>query len=294
MKAPTIAKPDNTILITVIANDETLLRAPLCVERPDGTIWHQNELPVVLTRGLPDSDALKAKYKALMAAKQYDKIPSEHLARRGEVRGMRIEWESERIARRDTQIAQAMYPRSFGTSRNGKPYILCDEREEIGQTVTLDGVEFDVAGTGEPYATQLHKVRRVYVSGFRVTPEGNYQAWRTAYMADVERHQYQFKRMMEDEMNDGANPPKPVSDMLAQIVAALKPIERDRDRQIEVYLSSRGWGDYSPVKWRGSSKTPRQDYIQQARALLSSAVDVDHPNPTDEELLAKFEEGAKL
>lgn len=74
-------------------------------------------------------------------------------------------------------------------------------------------------------------------------------------------------------------------------------IERDKkkaehvakDKQIvSVELSSRGWGDYSPVVWRGDIMRPDAEILSECRAALTRGHDVDFANQSDADILAKI------
>ena len=61
-----------------------------------------------------------------------------------------------------------------------------------------------------------------------------------------------------------------------------------RKTRVTIYLSSRGWGDYSPVEWIGDITRPDVEIIVECRAALAAGYDVDYPSPTDADLLAKI------
>jgi len=54
---------------------------------------------------------------------------------------------------------------------------------------------------------------------------------------------------------------------------------------ISVYLSSRGWGDYSPVEWSGDGRRPDVEILAECRHLLATGHDVDDPRQSDEQIL---------
>jgi hypothetical protein len=60
----------------------------------------------------------------------------------------------------------------------------------------------------------------------------------------------------------------------------------DARHTIKVALSTRGWGDYSPVEIAIDDRKSEQDWLSQARAALTGANDVDNPNQSDTEILA--------
>jgi hypothetical protein len=61
-----------------------------------------------------------------------------------------------------------------------------------------------------------------------------------------------------------------------------------RKTRVTIYLSSRGWGDYSPVEWSGDITRPDAAIMADCRERLARGHDVDQPNPTDADLLAKI------
>lgn len=66
--------------------------------------------------------------------------------------------------------------------------------------------------------------------------------------------------------------------------AEAKAIEAKKTRRI--YLSSRGWGDYSPVEWIGNITRPATEIFAECKHLLETGYDVDRPDLPDEKILA--------
>jgi len=60
-----------------------------------------------------------------------------------------------------------------------------------------------------------------------------------------------------------------------------------RANEITVYLSSRGWGDFSPVEWVGDRRLETETILSQCRVALSSSKDVDC-DLTDEDIRGKI------
>ena len=75
-----------------------------------------------------------------------------------------------------------------------------------------------------------------------------------------------------------------VADMIAEAQAALDVIAA---RTIKIYLSSRGWGDYSPCEWRGDIARPDAEILAECKKLLAG-YDVDQANQSDNEILSKI------
>jgi len=57
-----------------------------------------------------------------------------------------------------------------------------------------------------------------------------------------------------------------------------------------IFLSMRGWGDYSNLEWRGDINRPDADILAECRHLLETGHDVDDPNQSDADILAKIAE----
>ena len=73
------------------------------------------------------------------------------------------------------------------------------------------------------------------------------------------------------------------------------PEQNPDDHTGEVYLSSVSWGDFPPIVWRGDLSRPDADIISECKRALSHKNstpwwDVDHPNQTDAQILAKIDD----
>ncbi len=71
--------------------------------------------------------------------------------------------------------------------------------------------------------------------------------------------------------------------------------EEDRRREqekkmVKIFLSTRGWGDYSNVEWRGDITRPNEEILEECKTALENGYDVDFPDQSDEELLKKIVE----
>jgi hypothetical protein len=74
-------------------------------------------------------------------------------------------------------------------------------------------------------------------------------------------------------------------------IAEKNRIQKDtEDNRITVHLSSRGWGDYSPVQWTGDRRRPFSEILVECIRLLSTGHDVDQPNQSPEEITSKITE----
>lgn len=74
----------------------------------------------------------------------------------------------------------------------------------------------------------------------------------------------------------------------ARLEAEKKEAEA-KANEITITLSSRGWGDYSPLVWIGDKNTPTEQILTECKELLATGEDVDQPNQTDAELIGKIE-----
>jgi hypothetical protein len=63
--------------------------------------------------------------------------------------------------------------------------------------------------------------------------------------------------------------------------------EETRKYTRTIYLSGRGWGDYSPVEWTGDVRRPDAEIIAECRAMLDRSSDLDDPQ-TDEQIAGKL------
>lgn len=59
-------------------------------------------------------------------------------------------------------------------------------------------------------------------------------------------------------------------------------------KQVRIYLSARGWGDYSPAEWIGDITRPDAEIMEECKKRLAVDDDIDQPNQTDAEILAKI------
>ena len=83
-------------------------------------------------------------------------------------------------------------------------------------------------------------------------------------------------------------------DIIASEREMAKKEAQEKARNIlTVYLSSRGWGDFSPVVWSGNVDTADAEIVRQSQELLASEHDVDQPNQTEEQILAKIAHARK-
>lgn len=83
---------------------------------------------------------------------------------------------------------------------------------------------------------------------------------------------------------------------LAALVARIESDDaREREaarelaaRTVTIYLSSRGWGDFSAAEWTGDITRPDAEILAECRDRLSRGDDIDQPNQGDEEILDKI------
>jgi len=77
------------------------------------------------------------------------------------------------------------------------------------------------------------------------------------------------------------------------------PAKADQDRkaaekaaeaakQVRIYLSSRGWGDYSACEWHGDITRPDAEILAECKRLLATGYDVDQYNQSDDEIMGKI------
>lgn len=59
---------------------------------------------------------------------------------------------------------------------------------------------------------------------------------------------------------------------------------------VKIYLSSRGWGDYSPLNWTGDITRPDADILAECKDLLINGCDVDKRNQSTTDILKLIQE----
>jgi hypothetical protein len=64
-------------------------------------------------------------------------------------------------------------------------------------------------------------------------------------------------------------------------------------RRVTIYLSSRGWGDYTPCNWIGDITRPIAAILAECKIELASGIDIDQPDQSDAEVLAKISQARK-
>lgn len=77
----------------------------------------------------------------------------------------------------------------------------------------------------------------------------------------------------------------PLKEVQKQETAEKAEIKR---RTVRIYLSSRGWGDYSACDWIGDITRPDSEILAECKNILTTEHDVDKPNQSDDELLLKI------
>ena len=76
-------------------------------------------------------------------------------------------------------------------------------------------------------------------------------------------------------------------DLISQLDAANAAHEDRQSRIVKIYLSSRGWGDYSPVEWIGDITRPDAEIIAECQYMIETGHDVDK-NLSDAEIKEKI------
>lgn len=60
-----------------------------------------------------------------------------------------------------------------------------------------------------------------------------------------------------------------------RIAAARENKPQKEKPMLRIYLSSRGWGDYSPLVWEGCADTPNETILAECKKLFETGYDVD-------------------
>jgi len=88
--------------------------------------------------------------------------------------------------------------------------------------------------------------------------------------------------------------PRPALAALVAEIEHEQEEERARQREIEartvmIYLSSRGWGDYSSCEWVGDITRPDDEILAECKHNLTTEHDVDQPSQSDDEIMVKID-----
>ena len=73
-------------------------------------------------------------------------------------------------------------------------------------------------------------------------------------------------------------------------IEANKKKKELQDNTINIYLSSRGWGDYSPVEVRVDQRKSDKEILAICKKALEESHDVDDQDQSDAKILAKIKE----
>lgn len=76
-------------------------------------------------------------------------------------------------------------------------------------------------------------------------------------------------------------------ELISQLEASNAAHEARQSRIVKIYLSSRGWGDYSPVEWIGDITRPDAEIIVECQHMIETGHDVDK-NLSDAEIKEKI------
>jgi len=79
------------------------------------------------------------------------------------------------------------------------------------------------------------------------------------------------------------NHPAKIAENKAREIKAIEQAKR-----VTIYLSSRGWGDYSPCEWIGDITRPDVEILAECKAELAGGHDVDEHRQSDEQILSKI------
>lgn len=85
---------------------------------------------------------------------------------------------------------------------------------------------------------------------------------------------------------------------LAALVSEIEKKETEERKQkaeiekrtVRIYLSSRGWGEYSSCEWIGDITRSDSEILAECRNRLTTEYDVDQPNQSDDDLLSIIKE----
>jgi len=80
-----------------------------------------------------------------------------------------------------------------------------------------------------------------------------------------------------------------ISNLKAARVVAAEAAAESKKNAITISISSRGWGDYSSLKWTGDSRLSDSEIVAEMRCLIDGANDLDESDLSDESLVSKID-----
>jgi hypothetical protein len=190
-------------------NGRVLLIRPLEVR--NGTLWTKTKKGMIPLLNKDGCDI--ALIEKAMATGKYDGLPASAFWRPGDQNAgggaAYTQGEIDEMERRER--VEKLYTRAFGVSKNGDYYIEADVRDALPESgkVVFHGIAFDASGSGKSYQAGDWKVRRIYLknpSAENPSPE-DALFWAGKANRAAESYRYKFNKMMDDEYNDGLNPP---------------------------------------------------------------------------------------
>jgi hypothetical protein len=179
---------------------------------------------------LARADGVIDEVTRLAKAMRYSQIDPKYLAGPGtSPSGLRAVEESEWQAEQAAAWAAQLWGRELEFARDNRPVIAHDERDEVQGEIEIAGCRWRVTGYGSSFARGEHRVRYAYVDFVGVANDRTaYEQLTQILAAEEARYSRAFARMMEDENNDGCNPPRGVPDLLRTIIAAVDPATAGR------------------------------------------------------------------
>ena len=140
------------------------------------------------------------------------------------------------------KAAKTFAARSLRVAKNGKLVIQHDQRDELGSEVELDGCAWRVESLGKAWSAGHYQMRYAYVAFARITDgSAAYKSIGALLKDEQYRHHRESNAMMDDEQNDGVNPPRPVCPLLQPILDSISTTDKhavDLRRQVEAAANS--------------------------------------------------------
>jgi hypothetical protein len=122
-------------------------------------------------------------------------------------------------------------------AKNGKLIIQHDQRDDLGGEVELDGCAWRVDSLGKAWQVGHYQMRYAYVTFARITDgAAAYKSIKGLLHDELDRNHREFNVMMDDEQNDGVNPPRPVCPLLQPILDSISNSDKhvvELRRQVE-------------------------------------------------------------
>lgn len=195
----------------------------------DGKLWVKIEkgTGAVVDGALAKQDGVIDQVTAAAKKLDWAAIDPKYLAGPGESpSGLLIITEAEWTERKRQEAGKELCGRQLKVSKSGKPVLQHDVRDQLDLEVTILGHRWKVDSLGQPFDYgHAHKTRYAYLTLIGPAETADYTDYsKLLELADEENARWhrEFNAMMDDEQNDGVNPPRAESQLFRKLAEQME------------------------------------------------------------------------